>query len=229
MTETRETPLRRLDAILWDMDGTIIDSEPYWMKAEREMTARFGLEWTEEDAMGLVGRALPASAGILQEHGVDLSIREIIDTLSARVIEQVAEEIPWRPGARELLAEAQAQGVLCALVTMSEAPFAGSIVKSLPEGTFQAVVTGDRVEHGKPAPDAYELGFTELAELRPGLSKERCLAIEDSVTGYTAATAAGLTTLAVPLHVPIPADVAEHRWSSLDGRTLADLAQVLEA
>ncbi len=216
-------------AILWDMDGTIIDSEPYWMTAETELAERFGLAWTAEEALKLVGQALPRSAAILQEFGVEMGTREIIDFLTSRVIDQVREEIPWRPGARELLLEAQSAGIPCALVTMSEGPFAGMIVDALPRGTFQSVVTGDRVERGKPAPDAYELGFSELSERHPPLRKSECVAIEDSLPGFQSATAAGIAAVAVPLHVPLPAGTAQHLWTSLEGRTLSDLAGVLTA
>ncbi|GAA1348556.1 HAD family phosphatase [Falsarthrobacter nasiphocae] len=221
-------PTTRLPAaILWDMDGTIIDSEPYWMTAERELVERFGLTWTSEDAIQLVGQALPTSAAILQRHGIDLSVREIIDTLTRRVVEQCAAGVPWRPGARELLAEARELGIPCALVTMSEGPFAEVVLAQMPAGAFQAVVTGDRVAQGKPAPDAYELGFLELSETAPGLAKDECVAIEDSWPGYCSATSAGLTTVAVPLHAALPEGEVRIEWDGLEGRTCADLGRAL--
>ncbi|BCT76222.1 hypothetical protein SCMU_20640 [Sinomonas cyclohexanicum] len=124
-------PLR---AVLWDMDGTLVDTEPYWITAERELVERFGGVWTHEEAMRLVGQALPTSARLLQEGGVDLGVREIIDTLTGRVVEQLGESVPWRPGARELLAALAADGIPCALVTMSEAPMAHRIIDHLPGG-----------------------------------------------------------------------------------------------
>ncbi|MCB4207503.1 HAD family hydrolase [Arthrobacter sp. UM1] len=214
-------------AILWDMDGTIVDSEPYWMNAETELARQHGVEWTHEHALLMVGNALPVSAEILQRHGVDLGTREIVDTLTRRVVEQTQESIPWRPGARELLLDARTRGIPCALVTMSEEPFARAIVDALPEGTFDSVVTGDRVERGKPHPDAYELGFAELAERNPGLDPARTVAIEDSWPGYQASTAAGFPTLAVPLHAPLPEDPSRVEWDSLEGRSAADVARAV--
>ena len=211
------------------MDGTIVDSEPYWMTAEGELARRFGVEWTHEHALLMVGQALPTAAGILQKHGVDLSIREIIDYLSQRVLEQTQVSIPWRPGARELLAATRAAGIPCALVTMSEADFAGAVVRGLPEGTFDAVVTGDRVEHGKPAPDAYLLGLRELSALHDDVTAETALALEDSWPGYQAAVAAGLTTISVPLHAPLPDDPERIEWDTLEGKGVEDLRQAASA
>lgn len=214
-------------AILWDMDGTIVDSEPYWMNAETELAREHGVEWTHEHGLLMVGNALPVSAEVLRQHGVDLGVREIVDRLTRRVVEQTQESIPWRPGARELLMDARSRGIPCALVTMSEAPFAQAVVDALPEGTFDAVVTGDRVERGKPHPDAYELGFAELAAAHPGLDASRTVALEDSWPGYQSATTAGFATIAIPLHAPLPEDPSRVEWDTLEGRTAADLARAV--
>ena len=90
-------------AILWDMDGTIVDSEEYWITAEIELVELFGGIWTHQDGMELVGNGLPTTAEKLQRHGVDLSIDEIIQALTNRVLEQLEVSVPWRPGALELI------------------------------------------------------------------------------------------------------------------------------
>src|SRR5215207_7868036 len=89
-----------LKAALWDMDGTIVDTEPYWIAAEHTLVAAHGGHWSHEHAMQLVGQSLVFSAGVLQQAGVQLSKREIIDTLTAEVISKVRTSVPWRPGAR---------------------------------------------------------------------------------------------------------------------------------
>ena len=95
------------------MDGTIVDTEPYWIEAEHALVTAHGGQWSHEKAMQLVGQSLVFSAGILQEAGVRLERREIIDILTAHVIRQVRDSVPWRPGARELLEELHTAGIRC--------------------------------------------------------------------------------------------------------------------
>src|SRR5690606_28460004 len=91
-------------AVLWDMDGTLIDTEPHWNVAEQELVASFGGIWTVEDGMALVGNPMAVATAALQARGVDLSAAEIADRLQAHVLAAVEREVPWQPGARELLA-----------------------------------------------------------------------------------------------------------------------------
>lgn len=211
--------------MLWDMDGTIVDTEPYWIQAESELVAAHGGTWSEEQAEGLVGQALTFSARVLQAAGVELSVRDIIDTLTAQVTAKVRESVPWRPGARELLQDLRERGIPCALVTMSEQMLANEVERQLPAGTFDLLVTGDMVERGKPHPEAYELAFDRLSSLHP-LEKDRVVAIEDSIPGVTAARSAGLVTLGVPHFVPLPPDSAHHEWSTLAGRSVDELGEL---
>ncbi|MHA7207974.1 HAD family hydrolase [Arthrobacter sp. MDT1-65] len=219
--------LRGLQGVLWDMDGTIVDTEPYWIRAEKELVEAHGGDWSTEQATALVGQALEYSAARLQEAGVALELRAIIEHLTERVAADVRSAVPWRPGARELLAALREEGVPCAMVTMSETLLATAVASRLPEGTFRHLVTGDRVRAGKPDPEAYQLGFDLLAADHPGLRKDRVVAVEDSLPGVTSALAAGLVTLAVPHFVPLPPDDRRTDWDTLAGRTPADLAALL--
>lgn len=212
-----------LRAVLWDMDGTIVDTEPYWMAAERALVAAHGGTWSHEQAMQLVGQSLDFSAGLLQQAGVRLEIREIIDTLTASVIANVRKEVPWRPGARELLDGLHGAGIRCALVTMSEAPLAREIVASLDKPYFEFLVTGDTVTRGKPHPEAYLRAVALLQAADPDLDVQHCIALEDSVPGVDAAMASGVTTIAVPHITPLPPDAGRLTWDTLAGRTVADL------
>ncbi|QCB97658.1 HAD family hydrolase [Arthrobacter sp. PAMC25564] len=216
-----------LKAALWDMDGTIVDTEPYWIEAEHALVAAHGGQWSHAQAMQLVGQSLMFSAGLLQDAGVALGQREIIDSLTAHVIGQVRNSVPWRPGARELLDELHTAGIRCALVTMSEAPLAREIVASLPKPYFDFLVTGDTVTHGKPHPEAY-LKAVELLQLQdPGLTLHECVALEDSVPGVAAAVASGVVTVAIPHIMPLPHDPRRATWDTLQGRTVADLEQLV--
>lgn len=215
-----------LQAVLWDMDGTIVDTEPYWIEAELALVARHGGSWSRTQAEALVGQALEFSAGMLQDAGVALTVRQIIDHLIAEVTVRVRKSVPWRPGARELLQGLRAAGVPCVMVTMSEKPLAEEVARQLPAGTFELLVTGDMVARGKPDPEAYQLAFDALARRRPGLAKQHVVAIEDSLPGVTAAQASGVVTVAVPHFVPLPSDSTRHEWPTLAGRTVADLVRL---
>lgn len=216
-----------LKAALWDMDGTIVDTEPYWIEAEHALVAAHGGQWSHEKAMQLVGQSLVFSAGILQDAGVALERREIIDILTAHVISQVRESVPWRPGARELLDELHTAGIRCALVTMSEAPLAREIVASLPKPYFEILVTGDTVTQGKPHPEAYLTAVGLLQEQDPELGLNHCIALEDSVPGVAAAVASGVLTIAIPHIMPLPDDPRHAVWETLAGRTVADLEDLV--
>ncbi|VXB32198.1 HAD-superhydrolase, subIA, variant 3 family protein [Arthrobacter sp. 9AX] len=209
------------------MDGTIVDTEPYWIAAEHALVEAHGGTWSHQQAMQLVGQSLTFSAGLLRQAGVDLEIREIIDHLTAEVVASVRKQVPWRPGARELLEDLHQAGVRCALVTMSEGPLAREVVASLPRPYFEVIVTGDTVTQGKPHPEAYLKAVELLQTTDPDLSRDNCVALEDSTPGVAAAVASGVATVAIPHIVPLPEDEGYFLWESLAGRSLADLEDLL--
>jgi HAD superfamily hydrolase (TIGR01509 family) len=181
------------------MDGTLVDTEPYWVEAEFALAERYGGTWSREHALNLVGNDLIESGRYIREHmGIDLEPSLIVEELLDGVIAGVERSVPWRPGAVELLAGLQEHGIPCALVTMSYRRFVAPILAALPEGSFAHVVTGDAVLHGKPHPEPY-LKATRALGVDPG----ECLAIEDSNTGARSAEAAGCSVLVVPNHVPV--------------------------
>jgi beta-phosphoglucomutase-like phosphatase (HAD superfamily) len=149
------TDPQRLKAVLWDMDGTLVDTEPYWMAAQRDLAATHGVEWTADDGRSTVGQAMQVSAAMLQKHGVPMSAEEIIDELLRGVVAKLEEGIPWLPGAERILAELAAARIPSALVTMAFSPVATRVASAAPIGTFHAVVAGDMVPQGKPHPAPY--------------------------------------------------------------------------
>ncbi|MGG7104280.1 HAD family hydrolase [Rhodococcus sp. 24CO] len=216
-----------LQAVFWDMDGTLVDTEPSWFAAERALMSRYGVEWSDEQATALVGKALPDSAAVLRAAGADLTIREIVDELVAAVVAGVRESIEWRPGARELLAQVRAAGIPCVLVTMSEAPLAEAVASALPPETFQLMVTGDMVEHGKPHPEPYLRARADLSALTGPISMDQVVAIEDSIPGLASAIAAGAVAVGVPNMVSLTEDPGVVLWATLAGKSVTDLEELV--
>ncbi len=187
-------------AVLWDMDGTLVDTEPYWIATEHALVTEFGGHWTDEHARSLVGFDLRDAAAVLRDQGgVKMPIDDIVNRLLDGVIARVHNKVPWRPGARALLADLRKQRIPCALVTMSWTRFADAVVRSLPPGSFDVVITGDEVTHGKPHPEPYLAAAAAL-----GVRAKDCVAIEDSPTGVRSAVAAGCRTFAIPNAVDVP-------------------------
>jgi len=201
------------------MDGTLVDTEPFWCRAEVELVAAHGGRWTEADALAVLGFDLLDSAAYLQRvGGVDMDAVDIVDLMMDKVVEQMADRPPWQPGARELLAELHGAGVPCALVTMSWRRLAGAVVDLLPPGTFAATVVGDEVARGKPHPDPYLAAARAL-----GADPAACLAIEDSPTGIASARAAGCFVVGVPHMVDLSAVQVDALVPTLAGVDLAAL------
>ena len=209
-------------AVLWDMDGTIVDTEPYWIAAEHDIVEEHGGTWSEELSHQLVGQDLLVAATFIRDNSaVEWSPEQIVDEMLGRVIVKVREHMPWRPGARELLTALKEEGVPSALVTMSWRSLADAVLAALPDGTFDVVVTGDEVSHGKPHPEPYRAAARLL-----GVAPEDCVAIEDSPTGVRSAVAAGVPTLAVPHVVTVPEMAGAVHLDSLAGITPRRLAEL---
>lgn len=216
---------RRLPAaVLWDLDGTLVDSEPYWMRSEIELANRHGYDWTEEDGKSLVGMALKDSTRLMGERfGVELDPDETINALTDSVTEQLRREIPWRPGAQELLRELRRRGVKTALVTMSLRRMALQVVEAIDFDAFDVVVAGDDVVHGKPHAEPY----LKAARLL-GVDPSQCVAFEDSISGILSAEAAGTKAVGIPNVIRIPQHPDRILWDTLEGKRLKDLKNLFK-
>jgi len=201
------------------MDGTLVDTEPYWMSAESALVTSYGGSWSHEDGLQLVGSGLWHSARILQAKGVDLGEKEIIDLLTEHVTNKLVDDgIPWRPGARELLLELRDAGIKTGLVTMSLSSMAHHVADRLGFVGFDVVVGGDDVTHSKPHPEPY-LTAADLL----GVNIAECFALEDSEPGIASASASGAVTVGVPFMIDLAESTEYTLWPTLAGRTVADI------
>lgn len=216
-------------AVLFDMDGTLVDTEPYWIEAEIELVRSHGGTWTEADALAMVGTGLEDAAAVFQRQGVRLGVREIVDRLITRVAARTRERVVYKEGARDLVAALRERGVPLALVTSSEAPLAEVVLDAFGgPGVFDVVVTGDLGHPAKPAPDPYRIGAAGLSErARRPLEPAGMVAVEDSRTGIRSATAAGIFTVGVPNMVPLDDAGADLVLPSLAGVGPEDLGRLV--
>jgi HAD superfamily hydrolase (TIGR01509 family) len=207
------------------MDGTLVDTEPYWMAAEVVLVAEFGGTWSHEQSLQLVGLGLEDAARIFQAAGVRMPVGEIVDRLTDDVMARVrADGVPFRPGARELLLSLREAGIPTALVTMSLRRMATTIVDRIDFPAFDLIVAGDDVSRPKPFPDPYLQACERL-----GILPEEAVALEDSPNGLRSAIAAGTVTVGIPHMVSLTGVGADALWPTLDGRTAADLGELSAA
>ena len=212
------------DAVLFDMDGTIVDSEPLWLAAELAVMAELGGPWTPADQEACLGGPLERVVDLMLERsgsdaGADAVRDRVLDVVEGFMREA---ELAWRPGARALLTECRALGIPAALVTASwrrlvDAMHEG-IAADLGYEPFAVIVAGDDVTASKPHPEPYATA-ARLLGTEPG----RCLALEDSPTGIRSAWDAGCAVIAIPHLAPVPAGISPCELATLEGSTVAGL------
>jgi HAD superfamily hydrolase (TIGR01509 family) len=190
-----------LGAVLFDMDGLLVDTEPLWFETEIEVMARLGAPWTKQDQAALLGGSMERSIGYLLARATrPAPPSEVERWLLEGMLNRVeAGRATVLPGARELLAEVTAAGLPAALVTSSLRRFAEAVLASTGLG-FAVTVCGEDVSATKPDPAPYQLA-AKLLDVEPA----RCAALEDSPNGVASATAAGCLVVAVPSFSAIPA------------------------
>jgi HAD superfamily hydrolase (TIGR01509 family) len=210
--------------VLWDLDGTMIDSEPIWWEVERELFAENGGTWTQELAESLVGHNLRDSARhlIALFDRNDLDPDELVADMVVRVERHFRAGVVWQPGVLRLLTELTAAGIPMAIVTASYRSLVEALLTHLPDANFRAIVSGDDVMNGKPHPEPYLNAAAAL-----GVDPRECLAIEDSLAGAASAQAAGCYVLAVPHVVSPPPAPRRTVVASLAGMEVHDLRRLL--
>lgn len=183
-----------LRAVLWDMDGTLIDSEPYWHDGELSIARENGGYWDRDLAWQGSGTPVPDVARRMIEHGTRLTVDEIEHRLVDYVVRRETERLPWIEGVEDVLRSLAAAGIPSVLVTTSPRVMAENLVRHAPEGAFAGYVCGDDDVRKKPSPEPYLAAARSLGIVPEDMC--RCVAVEDSMTGLRSAADSGATTLA---------------------------------
>ena len=205
MTTTNTFPA----AILFDHDGTLVDTEPVWAAAKVALAAEFGGTWTEQDTLDCLGLSMQFTLDRLRERGVNLPDEEINNLLVAKVHEALAQQpVEFLPGIERFLAEVREAQIPAAVVTNAATSVARRTANAAPEGTFSVVIGNDETTHPKPDPQPYLLAAERL-----GVDPTQCVAIEDSPSGVRSATAAGMRVIVVPGELEVPAEQGTARMS----------------
>ncbi|MDQ1711426.1 MAG: hypothetical protein QOE45_876 [Frankiaceae bacterium] len=215
-------PTGRLAAVLFDMDGLLVDSEPVWSVAEAEIMAWLGGPWNLDVKARCVGRRVDEACRILVDvAGSSVPSGEVVERLVARMCELFRAHLPLLPGAVELVDAVRAAGLPTALVSSSYRALVDAALESLGESRFDVTVAGDEVARAKPDPEPYRTAAAAL-----GVHPADCVVIEDSLAGALSGEAAGCAVVVVPNVVPVPAGpgrVEVRSLTELDAGRLADL------
>lgn len=214
------------EAVLWDMDGTLIDSEPLWIEQERLLMNGFDVYWTEEDAIHCVGGPMPRVENYMRsklptEVVSTLSELELTNNLLKRMESRFKEGIDFASGSELLLKEIHSSGVPQALVSASSRALVDSALSAIGEHFFSITVSNDDVATPKPNPEGYLKAATHL-----GVEISRCLVIEDSVTGVNAGIAAGAFVLGIPHVSKLPSAPKVKHHNTLEGLQMMDIPEI---
>ena len=214
-----------LQAVLLDMDGTLVDTEGSWWDAEVEVFADLGHTLRDEWRHVVIGGPMSRSAGFLIEAtGARITLEEVSALLNKAFIRRLDRGVTLMPGARRLLTELAAHRVPTALVSASYRAVVDRTLETLGAENFALSVAGDEVARTKPHPDPY---LTAAARL--GADPSRCAVLEDTVTGVASAEAAGCRVVAVPSLAPVEPGVGRTVVGSLEEVDLTFLRSVVGA
>ncbi|GAB1691369.1 HAD family hydrolase [Krasilnikovia sp. M28-CT-15] len=210
--------------MLFDMDGTLVDSEKVWDVALIELARRAGGELSRAARQAMVGTTMTRTMQLLRDDLGQPGRDEAADVawLTGRVFELFTQGLVWRPGAFELLRAVRAAGLPTALVTSTGRRLVEVALDTLGRANFDVVVCGDEVARPKPDPEPYRTAARLL-----GVPIAACVAVEDSPAGVASALASGAAVLAVPAELELPPTDGVHLRGSLEGVDPAYLAALL--
>ena len=210
------------DAVFFDMDGLLVDSEPEWLLSEIEVTAPYGYTWLPEDQVACLGGPLTRVGQYMfdkcgQQQSPEYFTQTLIDTQVARM----RGNTPTMPGAISLLKELQSNGVKTALVSASPRIIVDAVLDNLGHDLFPFSISSDDVTNTKPNPECY----VKAAQIC-GVEISNCLVFEDSLTGMNAAIASGAFLIGVPHLVSIQESEKVRVIKSLEQLSFAKLAEL---
>lgn len=217
-------------AVLWDMDGTLIDSERYWLEAEIEMMREFDVIWSEEDQANCLGGPMSRVQNYMAQRANYVKEPAFFgDTLREKMVEKLSRTIDFAPGAAELLSSLQEANIAMALVTASSRKIVAAAMQTIGADTFPVTISGDDVVHGKPDPEGYLSAAQQL-----GVAITDCIILEDSFVGTSAAIASGAVVIGIS-HLGTLANSKNPNSgnmvvvSSLSEISIADLSNIYRA
>lgn len=200
-----------LEAVLFDMDGLLVDTEPQWFAAETAVVTALGGTWGKPHQEALLGSNLEFAADYMIRHTRSpVGVVEVMSMLRTAMSEQLARGVSLRPGVDSLVAELIDHGVPLGIVTSSVREHLDVVLEFLPRGAFGVTVTADDVDNLKPHPEPYLKAVAMLS-----VTATRTVVLEDSPAGVAAGEAAGCRVVAVPSVVAIEAQEGRHVVSSL--------------
>lgn len=213
-------------AVVIDLEGTLVETEPVWWHFERLLVHRFGGRWTSEVAYSLLGANMEQVGGRLYEAAgrpSESSPSELLQEIVDQVAVEVRSDVPWRPGALEFLGMVATKHVPLAVVTPVARPVLDGVLSHLWSDMFGATISADEVKRPRPHPESYLLAARKL-----GVRPSDCIAIDSWPAGLAAAEEAGFWTIGVPNHAPIPSvtgRLVTRSLGDLDMRTLTGMAR----
>jgi len=211
-------------AVLFDMDGVLVDSEPVWYQVEGDLVERLGGRWGREHQARCIGGTVDATCRYIVElTGTSWSVAQVQEAVMADMVAALSANLPVHRGALELVDTVRASGALTALVTSSFRVLVDAALVVLGADRFDAVVTGDEVSRGKPDPEPYATACRRL-----GVHPAEAVVIEDAVNGVRSAEAAGCPVVAVPSVAaiePQPGRFVVDRISDIDAAWLLSLGR----